>query len=66
LAFNIGLITAAPPQAPSPCNQKWCLFFSLLDKAIWKVQKNGGIAFFVCATLGTKVRGAYDNIEKKL
>jgi sulfinoalanine decarboxylase len=35
-----------------------------LDKAIWKVQKNGGIAFFVCATLGTTVRGAYDNIEK--
>lgn len=35
-----------------------------LDKAIGKVQKNDGIAFFVCATLGTTVRGAYDNIEK--
>ncbi len=35
-----------------------------LDKAIQKVQKNGGIAFFVCATLGTTVRGAYDNIEQ--
>ncbi|MBE8189687.1 MAG: PLP-dependent decarboxylase [Candidatus Thioglobus sp.] len=35
----------------------------LLQKEIKKVEKNGGIAFFVCATLGTTVRGAYDNIE---
>lgn len=35
-----------------------------LDEAIQKVQKNGGAVFFVCATLGTTVRGAYDNIEQ--
>ncbi len=33
-----------------------------LEKAIESVQKNDGIVFFVCATLGTTVRGAYDNI----
>ncbi len=37
---------------------------SALDKSIHKIQKNGGMVFFVCATLGTTVRGAYDNIEK--
>ncbi|SMN00489.1 Group II decarboxylase family protein [uncultured Candidatus Thioglobus sp.] len=37
-----------------------------LDKAIESVVKNGGIAFFVCATLGTTVRGAYDSIEDLL
>ncbi|KAA0445298.1 MAG: PLP-dependent decarboxylase [Candidatus Thioglobus sp.] len=35
-----------------------------LEKAIQNTQNSGGIAFFVCATLGTTVRGAYDNIEK--
>ncbi|SMN11476.1 Aromatic-L-amino-acid decarboxylase [uncultured Candidatus Thioglobus sp.] len=34
-----------------------------LDSAIQKVTNNEGTAFFVCATLGTTVRGAYDNIE---
>ncbi len=36
---------------------------SALDDAIRAVQKKGGTAFFVCATLGTTVRGAYDDIK---
>ncbi|WP_342590475.1 pyridoxal-dependent decarboxylase [Abyssogena phaseoliformis symbiont] len=28
-----------------------------------KIKQQGGIVFFVCTTLGTTVRGAYDNIE---
>ncbi|CAC9592959.1 hypothetical protein [uncultured Gammaproteobacteria bacterium] len=37
----------------------------LAEKIKW-VQDNGGLCFFVCATLGTTVRGAYDDIEKLL
>ncbi len=37
-----------------------------LDKAIDDVRRGGGIAFFVGATLGTTVRGAYDNINHLL
>lgn len=37
-----------------------------LARAIEDVQQKGGIAFFVCATLGTTVRGAYDNITDLL
>ncbi|WP_428087002.1 pyridoxal phosphate-dependent decarboxylase family protein [Candidatus Thioglobus sp.] len=39
---------------------------SALDEKIESIQKEGGIAFFVCATLGTTVRGAYDNITDLL
>lgn len=35
-----------------------------LNEAIQTIQQNGGVVFFVCATLGTTVRGAYDNIEQ--
>ncbi len=37
-----------------------------LNDAIEKIQQTGGLVFFVCATLGTTVRGAYDNIEQIL
>ncbi len=37
-----------------------------LEKAILEVIDKGGIPFFVCATLGTTVHGAYDNITKIL
>lgn len=33
-----------------------------LEKAIESVIQTGGIPFYVCATLGTTVRGAYDSI----
>lgn len=33
-----------------------------LEKSLQKAKKQGGVGFFVCATLGTTVRGAYDNI----
>lgn len=36
---------------------------TLLDKKISKIKQQGGVVFFVCATLGTTVRGTYDNIE---
>ncbi|RUA05333.1 MAG: pyridoxal-dependent decarboxylase [Gammaproteobacteria bacterium] len=49
-----------------PTNKNAKMDVLALDKAIQKVQKNGGIAFFVCATLGTTVRGAYDDIEALL
>ncbi len=37
-----------------------------LEKSIQTTQNKGGIVFFVCATLGTTVRGAYDNITDLL
>jgi glutamate/tyrosine decarboxylase-like PLP-dependent enzyme len=37
-----------------------------LEQAIDRVQVNGGLAFFVSATAGTTVRGAYDPIEPLL
>ncbi len=39
---------------------------SALADSIMQVKQNGDIPFFVCATLGTTVRGAYDNIEALL
>ncbi len=36
---------------------------TLLDKKIKKIKQQGGLVFFVCATLGTTVRGAYDDIK---
>lgn len=38
----------------------------LLETAIKKTTQQGNIAFFVCATLGTTVFGAYDNINDLL
>jgi hypothetical protein len=34
---------------------------SALDKAIWKVQKNGGITFFVCFRFMSAASGCYLN-----
>ncbi|WP_190600097.1 pyridoxal phosphate-dependent decarboxylase family protein [Candidatus Vesicomyidisocius sp. SY067_SCS001] len=36
---------------------------TLLNEKIKQIKQQGGLVFFVCATLGTTVRGAYDNIE---
>ena len=33
-----------------------------LEKAIEKVMQEGGVPFYVCATLGTTVKGAFDSI----
>ena len=49
-----------------PLNQYGEMEPKALELAIDRVQTNGGLPFFVAATAGTTVRGAYDPIESFL
>lgn len=45
-----------------PLNPRGEMEIAALEKAIAKVEKEGGLPFFVSATAGTTVRGAFDSI----
>jgi glutamate/tyrosine decarboxylase-like PLP-dependent enzyme len=49
-----------------PLNRLGIMEPEMLEQAIDRVQVNGGLPFFVSATAGTTVRGAYDPIEPLL
>jgi glutamate/tyrosine decarboxylase-like PLP-dependent enzyme len=49
-----------------PLNRLGIMEPEMLEQAIDRVQVNGGMPFFVSATAGTTVRGAYDPIEPLL
>ncbi len=49
-----------------PLNRFGAMEPEKLEQAIDRVQVNGGLPFFVAATAGTTVRGAYDPIESLL
>jgi glutamate/tyrosine decarboxylase-like PLP-dependent enzyme len=49
-----------------PLNRLGIMEPQMLEQAIDRVQVNGGLPFFVSATAGTTVRGAYDPIEPLL
>jgi glutamate/tyrosine decarboxylase-like PLP-dependent enzyme len=49
-----------------PLNRLGIMEPQMLEQAIDRVQVNGGMPFFVSATAGTTVRGAYDPIEPLL
>lgn len=49
-----------------PVNKNGEMRIDLLEESICEVKASGGTPFFVAATVGTTVRGAYDSIEQVL
>lgn len=47
-----------------PVDDRGCMDLNLLKTSIENVVSEGGIPFFVVATMGTTVRGAYDSLDE--
>ena len=47
-----------------PVNERGQMVVEILEQRLRSTVKSGGVPFFVCATAGTTVRGAYDPIGK--